>query len=72
MSKPKVGDHQINRIYPSNNMLNLSDHDFPVSSYWLSVSGYMLFENKNNSCEVTDLINTYDLHRDVSRIGDGT
>lgn len=53
-------------------MLNLSDHDFPVSSYWLSVSGYMLFENKNNSCEVTDLINTYDLHRDVSRIGDGT
>ena len=45
MSKLKVGApavssyHQINRIYPSNDMLNLSDHGFPVPSYWLSVSG---------------------------------
>ena len=51
-------------------MPNLSDLDFPVLSYLLSVSRYMLLENKTNSFEETNLIKTYNLHRDVS-ISDG-
>ena len=54
MAKVKVGPpavsryHQLNRIYPSNDMPNLSDHDFPVPGYLLNVSGYMFLEQSPN------------------------
>jgi hypothetical protein len=55
MAKIKVGApavsryHQICRIFSSSDMPNLSDHDFPVPNYLLSVSGYMFLKSKNSS-----------------------
>ena len=51
MAKVKVGAaavsryHQIRSIYPTNNMPNLPDHDYPVKGYFLNVSGYMMLDN---------------------------
>jgi len=53
MSKIKVGApavsryHQIKRIFPENDQLNLNDHDFPVPGYLISVSGHMMLTNKD-------------------------
>ncbi len=55
MAKIKVGApavsryHQIRRIFSSSDMPNLSDHDFSVPNYLLSVSGYMFLKSKNSS-----------------------
>ena len=40
--------HQLLRLYPSNDMPNLADHDFPVPGYLLKVSGYMILGNSSN------------------------
>ena len=51
MAKVKVGAaevsryHQIRSIYPTNNMPNLLDHNFPVPGCFLNVSGYMVLDN---------------------------
>ena len=45
MAKIKVGApavsryHQLRRLYPSTDMRNFHDHDFPVPNYLLSASG---------------------------------
>ena len=55
MSKVEVGApavsryHQIRSIFPTNNMSNLPEHDFPVSGYFLNVSGYMMLDNNKPS-----------------------
>ena len=55
MAKLKVGApavsryHQIRRMFSSSDMPNLSDHDFPVPKYLLSVSGYMFLEQQEES-----------------------
>jgi hypothetical protein len=46
MAKIKLGApavsryHQIQCLYPMGDSPNYSDHDFPVSNYLLSLSGY--------------------------------
>ena len=46
MAKIKVGPravsiyHQLKRIFPTNDQPNFSDHDFQISGYLLSPSGY--------------------------------
>ena len=55
MAKVKVGTqavshyHQLRRIFGTNNIPNYSDHDFPMLSYLLVVSGYMVLESSNSS-----------------------
>ena len=47
MAKIKVGApavsryHQISKIFPKNDRVNFSDHDFPIPGYLLNVSGYL-------------------------------
>ena len=41
--------HFLHRLFPTNDSPNFEDHDFPVSNYLLSASGYMFLEM--NSCE---------------------
>ena len=51
MAKIKVGPpavsryHQIQRLSPTGDSPNYSDHDFPVPNYLLSVSGYMVLQD---------------------------
>ena len=46
-AKVKVGGpavskyHRLKRLFPSSDNPNYSDHDFPVSGYFLNISGYM-------------------------------
>ena len=53
MAKVKVGTHavsryhQLQRIFPTNDQPNLSDHDFPISGYLLNVSGHMFLTTKD-------------------------
>ena len=55
MAKIKVGApavsryHQIRRMFSSSDMPNVSDHDFPVPNYLLSVSGYMFLQSKTGN-----------------------
>ena len=61
MAKVKVGTpavsryHQLQRIFPTNDQPNLSDHDFPMSGYLLNVSGHMFLTTKDKK-ESIDLI----------------
>ena len=55
MAKIKVGApavsryHQLRRMFSSSDMPNLTDHDFPLPSYLLSVSGYMFLQSKTGN-----------------------
>ena len=49
---------------PSTDMPNLSDHDFLVPNYLLSVSGYMYLEQMNDESHESDLP-TYDLSQAI-------
>ena len=61
MAKIKVGTpavsryHQVRRLFASTDMLNLSDHDFALPNYLLSVSRYMYFEQMNDESDDSDL-----------------
>ena len=61
MAKIKVGIppvsryHQVRRLFASTHMPNLSDHDFPVPNYLLSVYGYMYLEQINDESHEYDL-----------------
>ncbi|KAJ8030165.1 hypothetical protein HOLleu_26495 [Holothuria leucospilota] len=59
MNKLKVGTlavsryHQLNRIYPSEDRPNYSDHDFPTPGYLIIPSGYMKLEPKVKKGTIT-------------------
>ena len=61
MTKIKVGTpavsryHQVRRLFASTDMLNLSDHDFALPNYLLSVSRYMYLEQMNDESDDSDL-----------------
>ena len=61
MTKIKVGTpavsryHQVRRLFTSTDMLNLSDHDFALPNYLLSVSRYMYLEQMNDESDDSDL-----------------
>ena len=47
--------HQVRRLFPSTDIPNPSDHDFPVPNYCLSVSGYMYLEQVKDESHESDL-----------------
>ena len=61
MAQIKVGApavsryHQVQRLFASTSMLNLSDHDLPVPNYLSSVSRYMYLEQMNDESHESDL-----------------
>ena len=74
--------HNIRRLFATSDAPNYKDHDFPVSNYLLSVSGYMILEDRTfdntstastvvNDVECNTSDNTYDRSLEVNNNSGG-
>ena len=56
--------HQVRRLFAFTNMPNLSDHDFPLPNYLVSVSGCMYLEQMNDESHESHL-SIYDISQAI-------